>query len=393
MLRRHRTTLACTATFAALLAGCSSGSGADTADSGTTVGAPAVTEAATTAAPTTAAPTSTEATTTAAPTTTEAPFTLESLPGKVAIAGPGCGDEEPALSPEDLASLGTIQSVEEAMQLIGGGGSTTIQICVMNPDGSDLRLVSKPNADADSPGWSYDGKTLLFGTDRKWVIVNADGSGYHLRKKFEIPTPYQSPDGKWYLYREQGETGVRIAPIDQPTGRRLVTTSAYCCGNAAWSPDSRFVLYTAYDDAARKCLQLWRIDIGTGETFKITGTGTPSEGRKVCVYPDSARWSPDGSSIMFVEDGTISGRYRLHLVSPDGSNPRDLLPDDAFSATQWDSAVFAWSPDGKAVMFEVVTDDGGGGLFVSPPDGSVLLEVKNAPSLLVASEIAWAPGL
>lgn len=389
MLRPHRTTLALAVTCAAVLAACSSGSGTNTAETAATVGAPEVTEAATTVAPTTAAPTSTAATTTAAPTTTEAAFTLESLPGKVAIGGPGCGSDTPL--PDDLASIGTIQSVEEAMQLIGGAGSTTMQICVMNPDGSGLVLVSNPKGDAEEPYWSFDGSKILFGAG-SWAIVNADGTGRHARKKGELPVPFGSPDGKWRLYGKRTESGLFIGPADESEGRKLVKVREFCCLRGSWSPDSRFVLYTAWDDRAEKCLQLWRIDIASGERFKITGTGTPSEGRKICVYPDSARWSPDGSNIMFVEDGTISRRYRLHLVSPDGTNPREFLPDAAFSATQWDSSTFAWSPDGKAVMFDVVTDDGSGGLFVSPPDGSVILPVRAASSVLAVSEIAWAPG-
>jgi Tol biopolymer transport system component len=280
--------------------------------------------------------------------------------------------------------------VDEARKIIGGPRS--LQVCIMNPDGSDLKVASNPKGDADYPGWSYDGSKLLFGIEGGWAIVNADGSNRHVRKENEIPTPYQSPDGKWRLYGRELVPGLFIAPIDQKKGRRLIKVPEYCCLRGNWSPDSRFVLYTAYDDAARKCMQLWRIDIESGQTFKITGKGTPSESRKVCVFPDSAKWSPDGSTILFEEDGTISDHYRLHLVDPDGANPRSLLAEDSFGDVNWDTSAFAWSPDGKAIMFGVVTDDGSGGLFVSTPDGKTMLRVDVRIPAQVADAIAWAPG-
>lgn len=379
------------------LAACGSG----TTQAGTSAASTTAATVSTSAAATTAVADSTAPAPTTVPPTTAAPsttvgFSLSSLPGKIAFQAPGCAQE---LTPDDLEAIGSIESVEEAAQVVGGMMDNTMQICVINPDGSGLKVVSDPKRDAGYPGWSNDGNTIYFVDERGTMYVEADGSNLRKRDKKETPVPGESPDGKWYVFAPLNGIGFSITSIGSGSGvattRKVVTTSGACCQIARWSPDSKYLLYTEYEDSGRSCLQLWKVDIETKERTKLTGSETPAASIGACVYPDSGRWSPDGTAILFEAELKGQDVERPYLVAPDGSDPRPLLPDNAFSDPNWVLGAIAWSPDGRAVVLSAVTETGvGNGAYIVSADGKNVLpiDVSNV-ALVAAAELAWAPGL
>ena len=94
----------------------------------------------------------------------------------------------------------------------------------------------------------------------------------------------------------------------------------------AASPDGRLIAFTSWRDGVPR---IWIKQIAGGGEAPVT------------AGPDGvARFSPDGSSLIFVHDvGKKQAVYRIGLV---GGEPRPVL-DDASAAD--------WSPDGRRILF------------------------------------------
>jgi dipeptidyl aminopeptidase/acylaminoacyl peptidase len=100
------------------------------------------------------------------------------------------------------------------------------------------------------------------------------------------------------------------------------------------SPDGRILIYMlsgANWKTGGLVYHLWRQDVAGGPPVQLTF----SEGGDIPI----ARWSPDGTTILFMRDGQIS------LLSVDGGEPRALT----HHATSVSSP--SWTPDGTAVYF------------------------------------------
>jgi TolB protein len=104
---------------------------------------------------------------------------------------------------------------------------TTLEIFVMNRDGSNLRQVTKLGGANFAPAWHPDGKRIIFASNTKdpksrdfeIFLINLDGSG--LEQVTFNPTfdgfPMFSPDGKKVVFgsnrneKSEGETNVFVA--------------------------------------------------------------------------------------------------------------------------------------------------------------------------------------
>ncbi|HET7294637.1 MAG TPA: protein kinase [Vicinamibacteria bacterium] len=114
------------------------------------------------------------------------------------------------------------------------------------------------------------------------------------------------------------------ASVDPPRIRRLTFSGADSEPSA--SPDGRLVAFTSRRDGISR---IWIKQLAGGGEAALT------------AGPDRLpRFSPDGSSVLFVRDeGTAQSVYRIALV---GGEPRKLV-HDAVDAD--------WSPDGRAIAF------------------------------------------
>lgn len=100
------------------------------------------------------------------------------------------------------------------------------------------------------------------------------------------------------------------------------------------SPDGRYVLYSlSHADwkLNRPVWNLWRQEIGGGPPVRLTVGDN--------LIPAFTRWSPDGRSILFVQEGQI------HLMPADGGEPKPLTRHSTSVSSP------AWSPDAATVFF------------------------------------------
>jgi Tol biopolymer transport system component len=223
------------------------------------------------------------------------------------------------------------------------------QIWVANPDMThQVRLTSGRN-DGWFPSWSPDGTRIAFGSGRTDPDPN-DGT----------------PISDIFTMRADG------------TDVRKVTDSVGDSEKPTWSPDGRWLVYSAdrgnYPDSMG--LYLTRSD-GSGAPQRLTSL-TDGAG-----WQELARFSPDGSRIAFDEyhgsnvlthrfDGrVVAEQAALFTVKRDGTDKRQLTPW-GLHATDSD-----WSPDGKRLVFAGQPTHSGniGDVLVADADGSHLKDL------------------
>ncbi len=252
---------------------------------------------------------------------------------------------------------------------------------------------------------SYDGKQIVFERDFKiWTMNTDSGNAKEVainlrglpsgnsneRKNFgtQVSEFSLSPDGKKIVAVAHGEIFAASAK-DGGEAVRVTETSAPE-SFAAWSPDSKTVVYTS--ERNRK-LQIFQYDFATETETQLTQTGddyspvfspdgkyfafirggralwiydvkTKKE-RELCkLYTDSPplvgkqnlAWSPDSSWVAFLTMNPETRSYtNVSAVSINGGEAKSL----SYLANSNSSSV-SWNPDGTSIFFDTNqrTEDG-----------------------------------
>lgn len=188
--------------------------------------------------------------------------------------------------------------------VFSGTGS---ELYLMRPDGTRLRRLTGNRAREAFPRWSPDGRWILYVSDR-----SRPGDG----RAWEI-----------YVMRSNGR------------GLRRVTRNHWSEGQVAWAPSGKRIVFSSNRPPGAG---LWSMNLdGTG-LRRLTANGSD-------LNPD---WSPDGRTIAFARPSASGPSYALWLISPDGTNERQLTEpphfDDRRYATDFQPE---WSPDGRRIAF------------------------------------------
>ena len=233
----------------------------------------------------------------------------------------------------------------------------TSGIYVMNPDGSNVvQLVDDPAVYEMSPIWSPDGSLIAYitmsadGTMQGGVfIVDPEGGQPVLvDDNYAYARATWSPDGSMLAMGGDGsERGIGVYHVAEARFESLTDDG----GTAPlWSPDGSRI---AYNVAPPKDIRI--VDVVTGETRNLTDD----------TWNDSvARWSEDGTQLIFVSDrDTDQSRdsSRSWIVSAEGGEPELLGDDPVLAFARW------LSPDGEWLAY---LHPDGSGLHLSRADGS-----------------------
>jgi Tol biopolymer transport system component len=208
-----------------------------------------------------------------------------------------------------LLAAGMLESVRaadataapaEARVVFSSTRGGTWAIWIVKPDGSDLRQLTKPPAEAQDvdPVFSPDGQSILFTSTR------------------EAPGTPGNPGGPglWRMARDGGSP-TRVCAGDQ----------------GEWSPDGRKIVF-------RRTGRLLTRDLAGGQEKAIT-----PEGWDKCSSP---AWSPDGARVAFARLGEQSNA--LYLVPADGGAPTKVYDQQGACEPHW-------SPDGQKLIYETET--------------------------------------
>lgn len=204
----------------------------------------------------------------------------------------------------------TFNSVQDAAPLLSPDGTKITfrrelnppNVFVMNVDGSS-QIGLAPGKRAE---WSPDGAKLALVGGDSIAIMNADGTGrQYLHVGGTLAT--WSPDGTHLAYVSNGLHGQANNDVytcfANGTDPLRITTDGLAKNSLDWSPDGAKFVYSA---------------AGSVYLIGVNGSGltSPAAGR-------DARWSPDGSRVIFVTD-VYNGNEEIYTVRLDGTDPKNL---------------------------------------------------------------------
>jgi len=156
--------------------------------------------------------------------------------------------------------------------------------------------------------------------------------------------PAISPDGKWVAYLEtrgaRTDVWVRFVaggdPVNLTASAPIEPQSVAAIGGLAISPDGALVSFDArLHGAGAVAYESWCVPAPLG--------GVP---RKLVAGGHAARWSPDGSRLVYVKAGSTLGDA-LTVSNADGSAERDILKAKPGLHAHWP----AWSADARWIYY------------------------------------------
>ncbi len=180
--------------------------------------------------------------------------------------------------------------------------------------------------------------TCSRGDYNQLCMTYADGTGYQQLSTLEANSYYPvfSPEGGSVVYASNQNGGIFDLFLFTFEGSKL-TQLTKNIGNVispTFSPDGKTILFA--NRTGEGPTSLWTVD-SAGQNSNLLYTG-PS----TIVAVD---WSPKGDQIAFAMSVDKPDSYEIFLMSPDGSNVRQLtrgLPGIGGSVD--------WSPDGRSLL-------------------------------------------
>jgi Tol biopolymer transport system component len=252
--------------------------------------------------------------------------------------------------------------------------------------------------------WSPDGRSLAATSGTRVVLWNEDGTGVveldDARERGEFAGVFDivwAPDGQSLLYNSVNgpNSFATFLYRNFPEDRRLRafphgTRPLVSCGlgwapgaSASWSPDGSRIAVNGYEFLPVSDSGVYLLDAeGTTRGLVAPGGHEPE-------------WSSDGSAVAFIRGKTGCGASRMggaaiHLISPDGSNDRQLT----FPGESRSDEAAAWSPDGSMIAFvryEVAnTTVTSAAIYLINADGTGERKVVDSGSPTLTT-VSWSP--
>jgi len=266
------------------------------------------------------------------------------------------------------------------------GQAESYEIYVMNGDGSNKHRLTQDTSYDFGPVWSPDGKDIAFASTsgaRRIKVTQVDGSG---SREFSFPDsncdfPKWSPDGSQLLAQCNTADYRRIVIFNlakSPQNEAMTPIELGSADNSnqdgSWSPNGTQIAFISYryvsfdNNESITSFSLNVMDTNGSQTHAIVQRGK---------YIFSAKWSPDGKQIAFIEgDGGSNG---IFVVDSDGSGLTQLVEKKV--------GEFVWSPNGQKIAFADLAA-GSAGIYTVNVDGSGVRQLTHDSSDI---GITWGP--
>jgi Tol biopolymer transport system component len=228
----------------------------------------------------------------------------------------------------------------------------TPQVFVVQSDGSGLRQVTHEGSSKFGPSWSHDGRRLAYTDGGLKVLTVATGK----TRTLDVPRSIGTASVVWSPKRDelvyQFKSGTEDRPrwnvaLVRPDGRRFRRLVAWTgdvspLGDPAWSPDGNRIAYIR--ERKRRGPPSSGPVVVEGGPSNLAVVSRDGEGRRsfeVRGDEHSAAWSPDGKAILF--ERKDQGLWKI--------SPRGLGLQRVGTGVTTALGGTTWSPDGKRVAF------------------------------------------
>jgi Tol biopolymer transport system component len=252
-------------------------------------------------------------------------------------------------------------------------GRGNYDIFLMNPDGSNQRQITEHPASELKPVISNNGDKIAFSSDRNGdhdlYVMNTDGSNVQrltqLSNLYVINATW-SPDDSKIAFDAVGPNGYRnIYSINADgTDMKLLTDDEANDKLPSWSPNgSKIAFNSERFDASKE-------DYADGEDiFTVNADGG---GIQFVTENDAtnthARWSPDGTQLVFVSNNNSGNEVEIYVMNADGGSPQRLTNNSYYADSHP-----SWSPDGAKIVFE-----GENGLYAISSGGGTAQKISDS---------------
>ncbi len=234
------------------------------------------------------------------------------------------------------------------------GGNPEIWLWSL-PAGTDRQLTNL-GARINAMSWSPDGKTIAFSALRYgqfdlWTVDIATGKVVQITSDPRYETyPVWTPDGRSLLYIRSDDRWAdhEIMIIPAAGGAsRVITADQDLFDYGTMSPRARFGYPLLSSDGKSV---LFRSHRSGWINYWVTGIdgGAPRQLAPEAADQSDAKWSPDGSSVVFAS--LHNGTQDLRIVPAGGGTARVVVP-----VTRGVAASPEWSPDGTKLAFTLAT--------------------------------------
>ncbi len=170
----------------------------------------------------------------------------------------------------------------------------------------------------------------------EWQITSRDD--------FVSYEPSFSPDGEWVLFEShpvdvEGDGVITTYKLDDTQPYHPLTAIGDDCRQPNWSPANDLLLYQKLSGGQ---WDIWLMaPDGTGQRQLTTGEGDKTD----------ASFSPDGKWIVYSADEGELEFANLFILATDGGQPIRLTTFDGYDGAP------SWSSDGRYISFESAADD------------------------------------
>lgn len=223
---------------------------------------------------------------------------------------------------------------------------------IMRSDGSNLRNLSSEGGIVReyAAAWNRSSTHVAFvreqgsGTAKRYAIIVSNQQNNHevVLTSWSRTVRYQSlswsPDGTQIVYEQVNGTSASLRIIDVHTrhSKKLVSLSDITpSANVSWSASGKKILY---NDSANEVYTIW----ADGTHRSIISDGDSYD----------ASWSPDGTSIAFLEARSGEG---VSISTSDGTVVQMPVPQGDYEIVH----APVWSPDGKKLLLAMTRSTDG----------------------------------